>query len=163
MQSGHGYRESDGAKIMGRFHTLLMRFTAAAMTAAVSVFAQAQSEAPSGAEAFEYEERSTLETIQFDSIEEETLANTVIEGGLEAPAAGVPLRPISADDTDSYMDPLALEPRDRRTEQDRNELPVEYRFNFPREDASRPAVNLPINLPSNRTYEALNVNTIERP
>lgn len=148
---------------MGRFHTLLMRFTAVSLATAVSAVAQAQSEAPSGEEAFEYEERSTLETIQFDSIEEETLANTVIEGGLEAPAAGVPLRPISADDSDSYMDPLALDPRDQRTDQDRNELPAEYRFNLPREDAGRPVVNLPVNLPSNRTYEALNVNTIERP
>lgn len=148
---------------MGRFHALLIRYTAVSVAAMIPVMAQAQDEASSGEEAFDYEERSTLETIQFDSIEEETLANTVIEGGLEAPAAGVPLRPISADDTDSYMDPLALEPRDRRTEQDRNELPVEYRFNFPREDVGRPAVNLPVNLPSNRTYEALNINTIERP
>lgn len=148
---------------MGRFHSLAICCSAVSVIALVPCV-QAQSEDMAEGEAFQYEERSTLETIKFDSIEEETLANTVIEGGLEAPAAGVPLRPISADDdADSYMDPLALDPRDRRTDQDRSELPAEYFLNLPRDNASRPVNNLPVNLPSNRTYQTLNINMTERP
>ncbi|MFO8142195.1 MAG: hypothetical protein R6T87_09995, partial [Marinobacter sp.] len=75
---------------------------------------------------FEFEQRSTIDTIRFRSIEEEALANTAIEGGLEAPAAGVLVQ--SARDDDVYLDPLALQPHDSRTDLGRSEIPVEFRF-----------------------------------
>ena len=53
---------------------------------ALPVTAQAQS--PKVDDAFEFEERSTIVTIPLRSIEEDVLANTVIEGGLAAPARG---------------------------------------------------------------------------
>src|SRR5690554_6719432 len=79
---------------------------------------------------FELEQRSTIDTIPFRSIEEEALANTVIEGGLEAPAAGVPVQ--TASDDDFYLDPLALQPRDSRTDLGRSEIPVDIRFSNPK-------------------------------
>lgn len=55
---------------------------------------------------FGYQERSTLGTIPLHSIDEDTLANTVVEGGLAAPAAGVPVA--SGAEDEFYLDPLAL-------------------------------------------------------
>ena len=69
---------------------------------ALPAYAQSEDDA-----AFEYEERSTIDTIPFRSVAEEELANTVIEGGLAAPAAGVPVQ--QATDDDFYLDPLALQ------------------------------------------------------
>ncbi|WP_228300895.1 hypothetical protein [Marinobacter lipolyticus] len=111
--------------------------------------------------AFDYRERSTVETIPFRSIEEETLANTVIEGGLEAPAAGVPVQPRT--DEDFYLDPLALQPRDPRTDLGRYEIPVEFRFSNPKQIPGQThSNNYMIRPPENRTYEAQNINMIER-
>ncbi|MGM0768524.1 MAG: hypothetical protein ACQEV6_10895 [Pseudomonadota bacterium] len=114
-----------------------------------------------GAEAFDYRERSTMETIPFRSIEEETLANTVIEGGLEAPAAGVPVQPRT--DEDFYLDPLALQPRDPRTDLGRYEIPVEFRFSNPKQIPGQThSNNYMIRPPENRIYESQNINMIER-
>ncbi|HCP20039.1 MAG TPA: hypothetical protein DIT77_02540, partial [Marinobacter hydrocarbonoclasticus] len=92
---------------------------------ALPAYAQSEDDA-----AFEYEERSTIDTIPFRSVAEEELANTVIEGGLAAPAAGVPVQ--QATDDDFYLDPLALQPRDPRTDLGRSEIPVEIRFSNPK-------------------------------
>lgn len=106
---------------------------------------------------FEFEQRSTIDTIPFSSIEEETLANTVIEGGLEAPAAGVPVQ--SARDDDFYLDPLALQPRDSRTDLGRYEIPVDIRFSNPKMVPGQThSNNYSIRPPENRTYDTLNVN-----
>lgn len=110
---------------------------------------------------FEYEERSTIDTIPFRSIAEEVLANTVIEGGLEAPAAGIPVQP--AKDDDFYLDPLALQPRDSRTDLGRSEIPVDIRFANPKVVPGQThSNNYLIRPPENRSYDALNVNMIER-
>ena len=118
-------------------------------------------ESPAVDDAFEYEERSTIDTISLRSIEEEALANTIIEGGLEAPAAGVPVTP-TADD-DFYLDPLALQPRDSRTDLGRSEVPVEFQFSNPKFIPGQVhSGSYVIRPPSNRSYEALNVNLKER-
>ncbi|WP_416361305.1 hypothetical protein [Marinobacter sp.] len=111
---------------------------------------------------FEYEERTTIDTIPFRSMDEEVLANTVIEGGLAAPAAGVPVQ--SGKDADFYLDPLALQPRDERTDLGRSEIPVDIRFANPKVVPGQThSNNYVIRPPQNRTYDALNVNMTERP
>lgn len=111
--------------------------------------------------AFEYEERSTIENIPLRSIEEDVLANTVIEGGLAAPAAGVPVTP--ATDDDFYLDPLALPPRDSRTDLGRSEIPVEIRFSNAKSIPGQiHRNNYSIRPPANRSYDALNINMTER-
>ncbi|WP_227512823.1 MULTISPECIES: hypothetical protein [Marinobacter] len=120
-------------------------------------FAQSDKQDP----AFHYEERSTIHTIQLNSMEEETLANTVIEGGLSAPAAGVPLKPRVEDDF--YLDPLGLRPGDSRTDLGRSQIPVEFRFSNPKSIPGQThSNNYVIRPPENRTYDALNINMNER-
>ena len=124
--------------------------------------AQAESQkTDDGKDAFKYEERSTLNTIPLKSIEEDTLANTVIEGGLSAPAAGVPVKPGS--DDQSYLDPLAMQPRDERTDLGRSEIPVDIRYSNPKVVPGQThSNNYVIRPPENRTYDRLNTNLIER-
>lgn len=113
--------------------------------------------------AFSYEERSTIDTIPFQSLEEDSLANTVIEGGLEAPATGVPVRP--GTDEDFYLDPLALQPRDKRTDLGRSEIPVEFNFSNPREIPGQTWGNqyrIVSPTQSNRTYESFSSTTTAR-
>lgn len=123
---------------------------------ALPAYAQSEDEA-----AFEYEERSTIDTIPFRSVAEEELANTVIEGGLAAPAAGVPVQ--QATDDDFYLDPLALQPRDPRTDLGRSEIPVEIRFSNPKVIPGQShGNNYVIRPPENRTYDTLNTNLTGR-
>ncbi|MDO6441566.1 MULTISPECIES: hypothetical protein [unclassified Marinobacter] len=120
----------------------------------------AQSNAGDGL-VFELEQRSTLETIPFRSIAEDDLSDTVIEGGLAAPAEGVPVQP--AGDDDFYLDPLALQPGDSRTDLGRSEIPVEFRFSTPKSIPGQThSNNYVIRPPENRTYDALNVNMTDR-
>ncbi|MBD3640783.1 MAG: hypothetical protein HUJ18_07270 [Marinobacter sp.] len=132
---------------------------AAASGAALS---QSDGEAPGDkGEAFIYEERSTIDTIPLRSIEEDALANTVVEGGLAAPAEGVAVKPRS--DDDFYLDPLALQPRDERTDLGRSEIPVNIRFSNPKSVPGQThSNNYVIRPPENRTYDTLNTNLIER-
>lgn len=137
------------------------------MLGLVTTLASAGSLAEQGADsndsgsAFDYEERSTIDTIPLRSIEEETLANTVIEGGLTAPAAGVPLKPRVEDDF--YLDPLGLRPGDNRTDLGRSQIPVEFRFSNPKSIPGQThSNNYVIRPPENRTYDALNINMTER-
>lgn len=111
-------------------------------------------------EAFDYRERSTVETIRLTSMAEDSLAETVIEGGLEAPAAGVP---VAEANEEFYLDPLALQPEDSRTDLGRSEIPVDIRFSNPR--------NIPgqtfngtyaIQPPSNRAYQSFGASVSER-
>src|SRR5690554_145292 len=126
----------------------------------MSATAHGQS-ASSATPVFELEQRSTIDTIPFRSIEEEALANTVIEGGLEAPAAGVPVQ--TACDDDFYLDPLALQPRDSRTDLGRSEIPVDIRFSNPKIIPGQTHGNTySIRPPENRTYDTLNVNMTGR-
>ncbi|MDX1635792.1 MAG: hypothetical protein R3280_14210 [Marinobacter sp.] len=120
-----------------------------------------------GEEAFVYEERSTVDTIPFRSMAEESLASTVIEGGLEAPAAGVPVRTARSSaelsNEDFYLDPLALQPRDSRTDLGRSEIPVEIRFSNPKVVPGQTwSDNYIIRPPENRTYDTLNTNLTGR-
>lgn len=113
--------------------------------------------------AFSYEERSTIHTIPFRSLEEDSLANTVIEGGLEAPAEGVPVRPRT--DEDFYLDPLALQPRDKRTDLGRSEIPVEFNFSNPKVIPGQTRTDryqIVPQLQTNRTYESYNSTTTAR-
>ncbi|WP_228339753.1 hypothetical protein [Marinobacter sp. F3R08] len=111
--------------------------------------------------AFQYEERSTIDTIHLNSIEEETLANTVIEGGLAAPAEGVPLQPRVEDDF--YLDPLGLRPGDDRTDLGRSQIPAEFQFSNPKIIPGQThGNNYVIRPPENRAYDTLNVNLNDR-
>lgn len=111
-------------------------------------------------EGLRYEQRSTIDTIPFRSIEEEALANTVIEGGLAAPAAGVPVQQAS---DDLYLDPLALQPRDTRIDLGRSEIPVSIRFSDPKAVPGQThSHNYVIQPPGNRSYDTLNTNLISR-
>lgn len=149
-------------------HVFQWRGTLAAGVLVLSVLtpvpALGQSAAGSNTEngaAFTYEERSTIDTIPLRSIEEEALANTVVEGGLAAPAEGVAVKPRSEDDF--YLDPLALQPRDERTDLGRSEIPVDIRFSNPKSVPGQThSNNYVIRPPANRTYDALNTNLIER-
>ncbi|MGP4845354.1 hypothetical protein ACTXGQ_14545 [Marinobacter sp. 1Y8] len=126
-----------------------------ALGVGVSVAAWAQSESTGDQGAFSYDERSTMHTIRFEAMDQDALANTVIEGGLEAPAAGVPARPVTQRDDDYFLDPLALQPRDERTDLGRNEIPVEIKFSTPRSVPGQTfGNNYVIRPPENRTYEA---------
>nr|WP_100638704.1 hypothetical protein [Marinobacter salexigens] len=126
----------------------------------VAGFASAQT-SPGDDPVFEVEQRSTLDTIPFRSIAEEALSATVIEGGLAAPAEGVPVQQAGADDF--YLDPLALQPGDSRTDLGRSQIPVEFRFSNPKSIPGQThSNNYQIRLPENRTYETLNVNMSER-
>lgn|SRR5690554_881026 len=112
-------------------------------------------------QAFEVEQRSTLETIPFNSIAEDALSDTVIEGGLAAPAEGVPVQQAGADDF--YLDPLAIQPGDDRTDLGRSQIPIEFRFSNPKSlPGQTHSNNYVIRPPENRTYDVLNVNMRER-
>ncbi len=137
--------------------TLTLSLTVAPMLAAQAPVAGDEE----GQAAFDYRERSTVDTIPFRSMGEETLANTVIEGGLEAPAAGVPVQPRT--DEDFYLDPLALQPRDSRTDLGRFEIPVEFRFSNPKSIPGQThSNNYMIRPPENRTYDTQNINMTGR-
>lgn len=131
---------------------------------ACSSGASAQNAAAEGGEkVFDYEERSTMHTIPFQSLDQDALSNTVIEGGLAAPAAGVPARPVSQPDEDYFLDPLALQPRDDRTDLGRHEIPVEIRFSNPKSIPGQTfGNNYVIRPPENRNYDALNTNLQDR-
>lgn len=147
---------------MGGFDTISAAIGASALAVALSplVWAQSGEDTVAGG-AFSYEERTTLETIPFNSMEEDSLADTVIEGGLEAPAAGVPVQPRT--DEDFYLDPLALQPRDSRTDLGRSEIPVEFRFSNPKSIPGQThGNNYIIRPPTNRNYGAFNTTTTER-
>lgn len=116
---------------------------------------------PGDSPAFEMEQRSTLDTISFRSIAEDALSDTVIEGGLAAPAQGVPVQPAGNDDF--YLDPLALQPRDSRTDLGRSEIPVQFRFSTPKSIPGQThSNNYVIRPPENRTYDTLNVDMTGR-
>ncbi len=113
-----------------------------------------------GAEAFEFRERSTMDTIRLRSMVEESLANTVIEGGLEAPASGVA---VAQGEEDYYLDPLALQPNDGRTDLGRSEIPVNIRFSNPRAIPGQTHGNTySIQPPANRAYQAYGASISER-
>lgn len=138
------------------------------LPAMVQAQSGAQTDAGSGqGSAFEYEDRSTMDTIPFSSMAEDSLAGTVIEGGLAAPAAGVPVRTAressSTTNEDFYLDPLALQPRDSRTDLGRSEIPVEIHFSNPKVVPGQTFGNNYVIRPSeNRNYEALNTNLQSR-
>lgn len=102
--------------------------------------------------AFQYQERSTVHSIGLVSMEEDSLADTVIEGGLSAPAAGVP---VAGSDEDFYLDPLALQPNDNRTDLGRSEIPADIRFSNPRNIPGQVHGNTyTIQPPTNRSYQS---------
>ncbi|MGO1461468.1 MAG: hypothetical protein ACTHYN_02345 [Marinobacter sp.] len=137
-----------------------LRLIPAAVLLMAAGFASAQA-GPDDAQAFEVEQRSTLETISFRSIAEDALSETVIEGGLAAPAKGVPVQPAGKDDF--YLDPLALQPGDGRTDLGRSEIPVEFRFSTPKSVPGQThSNNYVIRLPENRSYDTLNIDMTGR-
>ncbi|MEX2475105.1 hypothetical protein [Marinobacter sp.] len=145
----------------GKIRKVIGGFALAASLLPLAVAAEPVAVDGEGSEAFDYRERSTVKTIPLRSMEEDTLANTVIEGGLEAPAAGVPVQP--RNNEDFYLDPLALQPRDSRTDLGRNEIPVEFRFSNPKVIPGQThSNNYLIRPPQNRTYQTQNINTTGR-
>ena len=68
-----------------------------------------------------------------------------------------------ATDDDFYLDPLALQPRDPRTDLGRSEIPVEIRFSNPKVIPGQShGNNYVIRPPENRTYDTLNTNLTGR-
>ncbi|MDX1799720.1 MAG: hypothetical protein R3303_02245 [Marinobacter sp.] len=128
-----------------------------------AVWAQASQQADaaddSSTPAFDYQERSTLNTTPFRPMGEDSLADTAIEGGLEAPAPGVAVTSVQSAKEAFYLDPLALKPGDSRTDLGRSEVPVEFRFSNPKVVPGQTfGNNYVIRPPSNRTYDTFNTN-----
>lgn len=147
-------------RIAGSSELIRLRLILAAVLLMVAGSASAQAHSGENP-VFEIEQRSTLETIQFRSIAEDALSNTVIEDGLAAPAEGVPVQPAGNDDF--YLDPLALQPGDGRTDLGRSEIPVQFRFSTPKSIPGQThSNNYVIRPPENRTYETLNVDMTGR-
>lgn len=126
-------------------------------------FAQASKQADpnddQSSAAFDYQERSTLNTTPFSPMGEDSLANTAIEGGLEAPAPGVAVKSVQSAKEDFYLDPLALQPGDSRTDLGRSEISVEFRFSNPKQVPGQTfGNNYVIRPPENRTYDTFNTN-----
>lgn len=127
------------------------------------VWAQASqpvdADADRSSSAFDYQERSTLNTTPFRPMGEDSLADTAIEGGLEAPATGVAVKSAQSAKEAFYLDPLALKPGDSRTDLGRSEIPVEFRFSNPKVVPGQTfGNNYVIRPPSNRTYDTFNTN-----
>lgn len=114
--------------------------------------------------AFAYEERSTIKTIPFETMDQQAMSSTVIEGGLDEPAAGVPTRSLKGGREDHYLDPLALQPNDGLSSAERGQIPVEIIYSDPKRIPGQTfSDDYVIRPPQNRTYEALNTNLTERP
>lgn len=142
-------------------HSLALAGLAAALMSPAFALAEKATSAESEVRAFQFEERSTIHTIPLRSIEEEVLANTVIEGGLAAPAVDVPVPPRTEEDF--YLYPLALQPGDSRTDLGRSEIPAEFRFSNPKSIPGQTHGNNYLIRPAeNRTYDALNINMTGR-
>ncbi|PVY77653.1 hypothetical protein C8D92_103340 [Tamilnaduibacter salinus] len=143
------------------------RYALVALVGAVStapVWAQSPSSSQSVQGAFTYEERSTLKTIPFESMDQQAMSSTVIEGGLDEPAAGVPTRSPSGGREDHYLDPLALQPNDGLSSAERGQIPVEIIYSEPKRVPGQTfSDDYVIRPPQNRTYEALNTNLTDRP
>lgn len=145
------------------WHPVVIAGCVAAFVFPVAAMAQSEGISKQGADgdAFQFKERSTIDSIPLHSLEEDALANTVIEGGLAAPAAGVPVQP--GKDDDFYLDPLALQPRDSRTDLGRSEIPVNIIFRDPKSIPGQThSTNYVIRPPENRTYDTLNINMTGR-
>ncbi|MCH8498335.1 MAG: hypothetical protein LAT63_07645 [Marinobacter sp.] len=105
-------------------------------------------------------ERSTLQTIPFLPLTDDSLSDAMIEGALGATAAG----PGGSGDGGSVadggrFDPLALEPRDTRTNLGLNEFPVDIRYRNPRDVPGVTFSDRYVVQPrENRNYDTLNTN-----
>ena len=106
------------------------------------------------------QERSTLQTIPFLPLTDDSLSDAMIEGALGATAAG----PGSGGEgmpvaDSSRFDPLALEPRDTRTNLGLNEFPVDIRYRNPRDVPGVTFSDRYVVQPrENRNYDTLNTN-----
>lgn len=113
---------------------------------------------------FKHKKLSTIDTIPFKPMDKQALSNAVIEGGLEAPAAGQPKgnRIVSADQVNA--DPLAFQNKQQRDGTASPNFPVQE-FNY-RDPRSVPGVTFTdtynLQLPSNRVYQTSNYNVIPR-
>lgn len=162
-EQGLGINDMDSLSKISELKRMLRRSVVIAGYSMVFVFpmtALAQSESVSkqdtGDDAFQFKERSTIDSIPLRSIEEDALANTIIEGGLAAPAAGVPVQ--AGENDDFYLDPLALQPRDSRTDLGRSEIPVNIIFRDPKSVPGQThSTDYVIRPPQNRTYETQNI------
>ncbi|WP_227539303.1 hypothetical protein [Marinobacter sp. Arc7-DN-1] len=156
-----GMRSECGKTERNASHSLAFVGLVTALMCPAFALAEEASSAESEVSAFQFEERSTIHTIPLRSIEEEALANTVIEGGIAVPAMTVPLKPRVEDDF--YLDRLGLRPGDNRTDLGRSEIPVEFRFSNPKSIPGQTHGNNYVIRPGeNRTYDALNINLNER-
>ncbi len=80
--------------------------------------------------ATEHKKKSTIDTFPFPQMEQDDLAQAVIEGGLEPPAAGgATAGEKSASKSDAK---IGLDERDRRTDFDYQTTSVKFNFRMPR-------------------------------
>lgn len=116
-------------------------------------------------QAFSSKERSTMDTIKLPALEEEALSKAVIEGGLEAPAAGIApgqANPVTNDE-EFYLDPLALRQDDARTDLGRNQLDATFVFRYKGDiPGQTPSDKFVIRPPENRQFQTFNATTTGR-
>ena len=109
----------------------------------------------------EHKEKSTLDTFHLKEIDSDELSDTVIAGGLEPTSSGgQPSQPVTV-----YENNSLLEPRDRRTDLGRHEIPVTINYSEARHvPGATYGNNYYINAPgpSNRVYEQFNAIATER-
>jgi hypothetical protein len=153
----------------GMAHSLALKHAFAIKVVTLSVAALAlpvlaQAQASSGS-ALTLEERSTVETIPLQSMGQQALSNTVIEGGLAPSASGRPPPPSPTSENFSpFTDPLLLNIGENRTSANRFPLNFEIQYQHPK---NIPGIEFgrSYNIapqPPNRTYDYYQFNTIER-
>ena len=112
---------------------------------------------------FKHKKLSTIDTIPFKPMDKKALSNAVIEGGLEAPAAGQSQEPRIVSEDQQGADPLAFQNKQQRDGSAAPSFPVTFNYRDPR---SVPGVTFTdghsLQLPSNRVYQTSHYNVISR-
>lgn len=110
------------------------------------------------------EERSTVDTIPLQSLDQEAMAGAVIEGGLAPGASTRSESDTLTEDFSPFFDPLLIPVDDNRTGANRFPLEVDIRYqdpkNIPGIEFGR-SYNIAPPLP-NRTYDFFESRTTER-
>lgn len=78
----------------------------------------------------EHKKKSTIENFPFQQMKQEDLAEAVIEGGLEPPAAGEVS--VGEQTAAASEETIGLEERDRRTDFEHQTTTVQFNFKMPR-------------------------------
>ena len=111
---------------------------------------------------FKHKEKSTIDTFPMKQITQDELANAVIDGGLEAPAAGSPKDTYSNGTPELHN---TLDSLNHQTDQGRLDSNIDANITFamprnvPGQTTTQQYVIVP---PANRTYQVQNIQTTPR-